>query len=459
MKLNKAVRLSMIVAPLLSSVFADGTNVQTASAIPQYKDGYTIVEANGFTLKIGGSVKADAFYDIDSYQPGTTYQYLVATLPLKGSSNINAYKKGNFNGGLGGSQFYLDAKKKFGSIDVRGYIETDFAGTISGFDNESDINQNQLGSTTNNFLLRMRHAFMESCGLLIGQTTYTFADTDAMIYTLENIASSAGRQLMARYTFNMNKEWSFAVAAERPNTQIFQIQTANGLSGSGAYGDNDNTHARSRYPDGAAVLKYATKGSHISLRGLVRSLQAKTQVNAAPIIGNSANRSTKKDALAWGVGVSGKLNVMDSVKLMGLYDYGHGLGRYVDELNYAKGVDAVFIYPTAGTSHPKLKALKTWKAEGGVEVHFTDKLWANVAYAYVKITKPKSYTTTTNEYLHKNFERIIANVIYDVLPNVRIGLEALHYRKRISGYTPTNNFPHTPKGKNTRVLTSLIYKI
>lgn len=462
MKLNKAVRLSMIVAPLLSSVFAKEAATPAtpaAHALPKYKDGYTMVEANGFTLTFGGRVKADAYYDLDGRQPGTPTGLDVANIPLKGYTgtapvSLNSYKKGNFNYTLNHSRLSMDAKKKFGSIDVRGFVEFDFNGNAN--------------TTTNSLAPRLRHAFFESCGLVIGQTTYAYTDPNSLIFAFDNLWGSS-REATIRYTFKMNKELSLMIAADRPNTQLYQVGTNNAGGGlSPIFTDNssDTSASKSQFPDGVAFLKYESNGSHLALRGIARDLQVRTKTGAS--LGTAttaiAREDYKKSILGWGVGVSGKLKAMDNFKIMGSYNYGKGLGRYMDELVNGLNFDSVFTYPIAGAAgttarSSAFKAVKMWNTSLGLELRFTDKIWMNLSGAYAKISKPSNMTVVTNNF-PKSYQRYIGNIVYDILPNTRVGLEVLHYRRKTG--TPSVPALATDKhysGRDTRVLTSLIYNI
>ena len=415
-------------------------------AAQKYTDGYTILEANGYTLILGGRIKADAFYDINDHQPGTPFGLDVANIPLRGTPivDINAYKKGNFNYSMNSSRLYMDTHKKFGATDVRGYLELDFNGNAS--------------TTSNSYTPRLRHAYVESCGLLIGQTWFTFSDRDALIFTLDSLASTTGRVVTVRYMVKLNKEWSFMISADRPNTQLYQFAVNSNagttVSGNTGYFDNDSSSAaaKSQCPDGAAVLKYEHKGSHVSLRGVLRDLQVKNRIGA-----NGSVESYKENKLGWGIGVSGKFKVMDCFKIMGQYNHGHGIGRYISEFLNQKPLSSVFVYPTSTAAltagyKSHLQAIKAWNASIGIEIHFTDKIWANATAAYVKISRAKNLLALHTPDLHRSFQRYIGNIIYDVLPNTRVGLEVLHYNRK-SG-TPINY-----TGKDTRVLTSLSYMI
>lgn len=446
---KKILYLSIFALPLFQGSYAEDTNPKAAQtqpnvqeSAPKYKDGFTVFEQGDFKLTLGGRLKVDGYYDVDAQQPGTTYGLDVANIPLKQTGNINAYKKGNFNYSLTASRVYMDVQKKFYGHLYKGYLEVDFNGDSS--------------TTTNSYQLRLRQAYVEGCGWLIGQTWFTFTDINAFIYIFDNLYGT-GRQATVRYTFKLTPELSLAIGADRPDTQLYQfaVSDATGalLPSNTGFLDNgsNNGAAKSQYPDGGMQLKYTTKQGYFALRGLIRSLQVRSKEGV-----NGALKSFKKSKLAWGVGVSTNFKVIECFSIIAQANMGRGIGRYIDDLNNNNGFDSVFIYPTtanAATVYKNFfKAVKAWNVIGGFSWQFTEKFSTNFAYSYTKISEPSEMKNIVATDFQKHFHRFIGNIVYDMLPNTKVGLEVLHY-KRKSG-TPTQL-----SGKDTRILASLIYAI
>jgi hypothetical protein len=402
------------------------------------------MESEDSSLKIGGRIKVDGFYDVDSRQPGSTFGLDDANLPLRGTTprDLNAYKKGNFNYDLTGSQVLLDAQKKFFGHTVQGYLELDFNGNVS--------------TTSSSFRPRIRYGYIKGCGWLVGQTGYTFADGDAFIFTFDNIYGPS-RQLTVQYTVNFNQEWSLLIGADRPNTQLFQfaVRSATGdlVFDKTGFFDNDPgvSSAKSQFPDGALFLKYKGRIGYVALRGLLRDLQVRTKAGA-----NEALRSYKKSKLGWGVGLSTKVAVVDPLTLYLQGNFGRGIGRYIDDLANERGFDSVFIYPTTVGAETvfknSFKVVEAWNVVGGFEWRLANKVSTNIAYSLTRISKPKGLDSLMAVNFQRKLERYVGNIVYDLLPNTKMGLEVLSYRRQ-------SGTPFKYHGRDTRILGSIIYNI
>ncbi len=436
--IRKVLRTAIAIVPLLGECMAD-------AVIPQSVTGYKIMSGDDFSLTLGGRVRVQGFYDVDGRQPGASYGLDDANLPLRKTPVLdsNAYKKGHFNYNLQSSRFSMDAHKKFRGIDYRGYLELDFNGNAS--------------TTSNSFTPRLRHGYFEACGWLVGQTRYTFSDTDAFITTLDN-TYGPDRQAMIRFMYKITPELSLTMAAERPNTQSYQFAVNSGsgttVPANTGYFDNDSSAAalKSQLPDGAMNLKYNSKWGHVALRGVLRDLQARTKIGTS--LGPIENY--KESKLGWGVGLSTKLKVIPCFSILAQGNYGKGIGRYIDDLSNSNPYDSIFIYPTTGAAQvvykSTLRPIKAWNLIGGIEIHYTDKLWSNFAYSITKMSLPRILKSIPVTDLHRKLQRYAGNILYELLPNTQIGLEILHY-KRKAGTTNSYN------GKDTRIIVGLTYNI
>lgn len=455
---KKAMCVSAFFFPLMGGCLAD-------DATPKSVTGYKIMSGDDYSLTIGGRVRVQGFYDVDGKQPGSPYGLDDANIPLKKTPVLdsNAYKKGNFNYNLQGSQFSLDAHKKLRGIDYRGYLELDFNGNGS--------------TTSNSYTPRIRYAYFEACGWLVGQTRFTFMDGDSFIYTLDNIYG-ADRHAMIQFTHNFTPELTLAMAAERPNTQVYQIGVSNAdgtatIAGNTGYFDNDASAPKSQVPDGAMKLKYKSNWGHVALRGVLRDLQVRIKKNG--LAGGVAVENFKESKLGWGVGLSTRLNIFKNFGILVQGNYGKGIGKYIDDLANSNPYDSFLVIPVdlaaLGTYRTFFKPAQAWNLIGGFEVHFTDKLWSNFAYSYTRISLPKIvksiWVNSTNQ-VHRKLQCCIGNIIYEILPNTQIGLEVLHYRRKAGtsaatpdsatvGLAPGKKAIYT--GKDTRILVGLNYII
>lgn len=377
------------------------------------------VAPDDLTIKVGGRVKLDAYYDVDA--KAGTYGVFGGLMPLDGS--LEANRKGHTNFALTGSQISVEAKRAFNGLPSRAYVEIDFSKDSS--------------TTTSSYSPRIRHLYAELAGLLIGQTNFTFSNPEAYGRNLDNLYGQ-GRQAMVRYTHKFSRCLKLAVAVEKPISQY--------IDSSGNFLDN-TTDGQSKLPDFATQLRYDYNTiGHIALSGVARRLAAKTVAGL-----NNALSSYSANGWGWGVGLSGKFKFYENNAIFGQANAGRGIGRYIDDLNNNNGQD--FYLQVATVANPGLtnqfNILRTFNILGGFELWASDKINLNLGASLTKIQTPSGILSIPT--YNRKLQRYFGNVIYKLLPNSDVGLQLMHY-KRGAG---TSVHQH---GKDTRILASFIYK-
>jgi hypothetical protein len=204
---------------------------------------------------------------------------------------------------------------------MRAFIEGDFAsGTGNAF--------------------RLRHAYGQWKGLLIGQTWSTFADPDAEPDGIDFEGLNAialFRQAQVRYTRPVSEHVDVAAALENPAPDI---TNAKGVSQVPDF----VLRVRWRPAEGSKGLfglglgKFP-KGSHVNLAFLFR------QIRGEPLDKPNTTLSTG----GYGVGLSGRLGSRwqpEKGQVLFSFYAGDGIGRYVTDLGTLGGQDAVYDTPT-----------------------------------------------------------------------------------------------------------------
>jgi hypothetical protein len=369
----------------------------------------------GFSYRIGGTIKVDAFYDINA--KGAVFGLDAADLPLKGM-DVAAQNRRHFNAGISASRVFAEATKTFNALETNAYIELDFArDTLS------------KSSTTTSLSPRVRHAYVKAAGFLVGQTWYTFQDMSAFTNTLDNLYGGS-RQTMIRYTLDFSKYITLAVAAERPNTEYIQHNSTL----------NDNSdYGKSQLPDFATQLKFKHTTGHMALSGVVRRLQVRVPQSVTGL----SSDFTKSQA-GWGVGLTGRQNIYKNSGFIWQINGGQGIGRYIDDLNN----QAAYLQYGIGI-RPQFSAIKAINYIAGAEIWWTAKLSTNLGASITRLSKPKTSLAVTG--FNTTQQRYHLNMIYNILPNSQIGMEIMHYHRRAGLQTKRN-------GKDTRILSSFIYK-
>ena len=431
-------------------------NILQARQTSQWPEGFFDIQGTNSAIKIGGRIKVDGSYSGGQKSGNAGDSMFVRTLPLKGADQ-KAGKSGHFNGTLQGSRIHLSTITRTAKGDVKGYIETDFGGTPNGPSYTS-----ATGSTSTQYGVRLRHAYVTWEELLVGQTTTNFYDADSFHTFLDNLnVITAPRIAQVRWSQKLVDGLSLHVSAEKPNTDYYDR--------SAALLDNANA-GKSPLPDFTARLRYEGKMGFVSLRGIVRSLQVQTGAGdtyasntATNIIPNFSSRQT-----GWGLGLSGQLNTAKKSNIFGMINVGDGLGQIVDD---ATG-QAAYLQLTGSTDSTAMKArfpnrfatTTVVNTVLGYEHWWTEKLRTTIMGTYTKIKNPSfAPILTTSTQLNSTVKRAVANVIYSPVKNIDVGLEVYYgIRKTISGVDTLNGttyYNHAGnEGKCTEVMTSFIYR-
>lgn len=329
------------------------------------------------SLHIYGYGEMNLIHDAASSVAGdffsyTQYQPLRGTNPSKNNTRMTVQTSR-----LG---FETTTPTSIGPFNTK--IEADFFGNAAG--PGSDTN----GLSNNSALLRLRHAYGEYAGFLIGQTWSTFMDADNVPETVDfNGANGAtfSRPVQVRYTYNL------------PDVAKLQFAIENPTSGSSSL-----TNARAKSP--SLVLradKAFMNGAMLSLRA-IRHKEI-DQASGASATGN-------------GLGVSGSYKLTEDLTGFGQYtqaDSDSWTSLVVGSNGTAMVGSGLQMDRTRGvvlglTNVFNLK----WRAS--VAYGRTESQWASTS-AYV--------TAVGTDVANKRVEQLHLNVFYTPVKNVNLGAE------------------------------------
>jgi hypothetical protein len=203
---------------------------------------------------------------------------------------------------------------------------------------------------TNSYGFRVRHAYGQFGGLLVGQTWSTFMDADNFPETVDYngpIGATFIRQPQIRYAYPTVKAGTFTVALENSSTYVID-NSSDGAS---------LVASASRLPDLVLRWDRGFDFGALSLRAVTQELRLKNGAVDASKRGFGAAASglvktRGRDFLTWGV------------------TYGKGIGRY---LNYVEGA----IYDSA---NDKIVLEEAIGGYAGYQVKVSDLLRVNLAY-------------------------------------------------------------------------------
>ena len=256
----------------------------------------------GTDVKFSGYIKLDAM--VSDYSEGSLGAqnlnrdfYIPSLTPVSGVE-----ESAHFDAHARQSRFRFTTTTDTEEGDkITGVLEFDFLVTNNGNERIS-----------NSYTPRMRHAFLKYKNWTVGQTWSTFMDVGALPETVDFIgvtdATIFDRQPLVKYT---NGAWEFAL--ENPETTV----TPNGGGGRIVADDNN-------VPDFVARYMSKQDWGYFKVAGLLRQIKYE---NGTDIDGSSS---------AWGVSLTGKVNLDGGDDIRVIFNTGSGLGRYIG-LNAANG--------------------------------------------------------------------------------------------------------------------------
>ncbi|QDT26491.1 hypothetical protein Enr10x_17950 [Gimesia panareensis] len=373
-----------IVPPLTMGVGGDGVNPQLLSNpyltdARQFNVGLDLYSAPSFTegLIIFGkdaAMKIGGFAKADfiyDFDPiDSTDSFVTTDIPIGAPHRTNS----RFHARQ--SRLSFDTRWLTDDHLIRVYVEGDFF------------------SEGNRF--RLRHAFGESGSLLIGQTWTTFADVAAAPATLDfegSVSNVNRRQAQARWTQHIfNDNTTFAVSVEDTS---FIIEPPVGITGD----------ARNPSPDFVTRLRYKNDISEFQVAGLYR------------VVGFQPTGQRVITRFAYGFNFTGVRLITERTKVYSQLLFGEGIGSYRD------------LPDAAPTAADKAGLLPMFGWMVGLTHDWNDELSSNFTYA------ENSLDTTTFQASSdvKQTTYLAANLIWNPLKNVKIGVEYLYGTKENVG--------------------------
>ena len=343
------------------------------------------IPGTNMAAKIGGYVRLGI---VDSLDPiGSDDRFVVGSIPV-GEPQPGADKQG-FTISAKRSRVNLDMRMDSSVGTFRAFIEGDFANE-SGNDNT----------------YRLRHAFGQYQDWILGQTWSTFMDNraDPEELDFEGLnAATLSRQPIIRWTKNLANERTFAVALENPVADI------SGGDGKGKFGD---------------VVTRVTKPrewGHLQAALLLRNIAG------AP----TDDPGNVSSAFGWGMSLSGhnrfkKWSQKDNFKYQ--FNFGRGIGRYINDLGSVGGQDAVFDPEEDLKVLPALGAYVAyqhfWKRDPTAffgRTGFLKDLRSTLVLGYTQVD---NYDFQPDD-AYRRTKRITLNLIWSPMTVIDLGIEVL----------------------------------
>jgi hypothetical protein len=342
-------------------------------------------------VKFGGRIRAAAVFTMDPL--GSEDRFLTNSIPVEPEDEA-AGKGRRTTFSANTSRFNFEMRTPSGTTQLRTFIEGDFFGTDG-----NDVNTN----------FRLRHAYAQFRGFIVGQTWSTFSDpaADAQSLDFEGInGENVIRQAQFRYWRRVGKSVRLAGAIETPKVSLTGGQGVNVV------------------PDlvARAVWDFREIG-HLQGAVVFREIRGEP----TPPLTTGADSAT-----AWGASLSGVVpfHYFDLVdRFIFQVNAGEGIARYINDLNSLGGQDAVF-NPLTGELEP-LPAIG-WYFD--YEHQWTRwvttremKLRSSFIWSFVKVDNLDFQLPTA----YKKTNRYSLNVVFSPSDRIDVGVEYI-YGERIN---------------------------
>jgi hypothetical protein len=326
-------------------------------------------------IKIGGFAKMSM---VGTFDPlGTDDRFITGLIPV-----------GAPGSGVGANEVNVSARQSRLGIEMRdstsygplrAFVEGDFAGS---------------GNT-----YRLRHAYGQFRQILAGKTWSTMVDNRATPEEIDFEGINGRiqvRQPQVRYFPSFGRDLDLLIGLEDPAPDV--------TDGRGV----------SQYPDiVASVRRNWADRWHIKTSLLARQIEAEWNLDP----------STSDSKIGWGASVSGRvgLEIWDERdNILFQFNYGDGIGRYVNDLQEVGGQDAVF-NPQTG----ELETLGVFSGYVAYQHWWQERLRSTMTYSWVDVDNLDFQVDSD----YANTDRAVINLLWSPVTRIDVGGELLWGRR------------------------------
>jgi hypothetical protein len=343
------------------------------------------------TMEIFGFIQMDSGYDFGRMNPDW-YDTMRPTQIL--DKEGNEYQSQ-------GAYFMSVRQTAFG---VKNFVDTPLGQVKTLF--EFDLFG--MGKEVGNTAFRLKHAYVEFGKFGVGQTNSLFTDSDVYPNIVEFMGPNAMpflRNIQIRYTPIMNANHSLALALERPGATADQ----------GQYGADfvyaallDDVKSRFSVPDLTAEYRYSDSWGYLELSGIIRSIKWEDL--------NTDQYDLTGSAVGWGLSLTTRLKVSNSVIFHGALTTGAGIQNYMNDADADIGIKRQYNNleaPIKGVAIPMVGVVTYF------DINWSQKFSSAIGYSILK-----NYTTEAQlSTAYEAGQYASVNLLYSPVKNCIFGPE------------------------------------
>jgi hypothetical protein len=381
---------------------APPAEAKPAEAKPaEAKPGVFKIPGTDTTLELNGFIESDLVYDFDAADDdirGSDWASFAPFQPLDG-------------GETGKARLYFTARTSRVGFTTKTPIgsETLTVRAEGDFNSPSAFNYS-TEATTNGTNFRVRHAYGEIAGLLIGQTWSNFMDLGSLGDTVDfnpHGAHALTRQPMIRYALKLGPT-TLSASLENPQSVVVNSQVSQSYTIGREF---------DRAPEVTASFTFPFSFGHLNARGVILEYGGKTT------FGGETVEDTR---LGWGAGVSGSLkfgpaNVVWSVQ------GGDGIGKYMFGS----------LFQGAAFVDDEIEVWRTIAYHAGLTWNWTPRLRSNVLWTqtFFQTNTPLARAAAVSPFglgaANRRIEALTVNTFVSPFKNFEIGVEYAFARRRV----------------------------
>jgi hypothetical protein len=324
---------------------------------------------NDYQLGLGGFVKLNGLYDFVGL--ANTNYFMTEEIPV-GEENI---KDNHLHFDIYQTRLYSEILGNTPYGEMKIYFECDFTNPIG--------------------LVKIRHAYGFIKGFLIGKTTSTLVDLEAIPYTVDAEGPNSmilARRVMVRYSFNAGKYITLFMAAEASQPQVTY---------------SEYTEEVYQYlPDAVLRIRLKNERGHLSLGGLFRYFSY-----GDTLYFEERNKS------GWGYSLSGSYRLFPKVRFLFQASYGIGIASYFHDFMLTQKD-----YVPSPTEPGRLVPVHVCGGFGSLEFKWTPKTKSTFTYSYLRAGDVGNKPPDAYEY--GNY--MSCNFFWNILPNFQVAMELLN---------------------------------